>query len=179
MRRLTLAALLGLTFLLDTGAARAEHPFGLGIMLGSPTGLTGKLYLGGKPFALDMGIGVVHSFQENFEGLHLFVDVVWHPVMLTRQPSFNMPLYLGVGGRLLRHDFGTYVVNGVPYNDSDTHLGVRAPLGILMDFKNVQVDVFLELALVVDLIYLESYGPYRHYHDAVDLNAAIGVRYYF
>jgi hypothetical protein len=55
-------------------------------------------------------------------------------------------------------------------------LGVRAPLGIAFDFNNVPLDAFVELALVIDFLVDDYYGG-----DDVDgdLNAAIGLRYWF
>jgi hypothetical protein len=163
MRRLILV----LTFLLVPVAARADHPFGLGIMLGAPTGLSAKLYLA-RPIALAFGLGYEPCCRD-YHGLHFHTDVLWHPAILVRQPSFVMPFYLGVGARLLEHG------NHDPYDDH-FHFGVRAPFGILFDFPQVQLDVFIELAVVIDLIYT---GNYPDDHGRADINGAVGLRYYF
>jgi hypothetical protein len=151
------------------GGSTPPHAFGLGIVLGDPVGLAAKLYLA-KPMALAFGLG------EGFglDGFHLHADVLWHPAVLTRTSSFTLPFYLGVGGRFLSyHDRDRY-------NDyDDTHLGVRVPFGLLMDFHDASIDVFLELAMVVDLIHLND-DDYRHDHDDhVYPNYAFGFRYYF
>jgi hypothetical protein len=149
---------LGLAAAMPT--ARAEGgPFGLGLIVGSPTGLSGKVYFN-KMNALDFGVGEAFINQRGF---HLHVDYLWHPVMLAQDEAFFLPLYLGVGGRFLEHE---------RHDNDEAHLGVRGPIGILFDFKRVPIDVFLELAVIVDFI-RESDS------DVVDLNAAIGVRYYF
>jgi len=146
-------------FLLAAGPARADGgPFGLGLILGSPTGISGKLYFN-KANAIDFAVGEAFA---NERGFHVHVDYLWHPVMLTQDEAFYLPLYLGIGGRILDRD---------THAGSDLHVGVRAPLGVLFDFKRVPLDVFLEVALVVDLIKDDS--------DIVDLNAGVGVRYYF
>src|SRR5687767_6037585 len=119
MRTLVLLATLA-----AAGAAQAQegtppHPFGLGLMLGEPIGLSAKYYLGNK-MALDAGLGESRSYW-NHDGLHLHVDVLWHPKVLTRQPAFDMPFYLGVGGRLLDDDFIVCDGNGrncVDYDDT-------------------------------------------------------------
>ncbi len=164
MRRM----LLVLPFLLAPALARADHPFGFGLMLGAPTGLSAKLYLS-QPMALAFGLGYEPCCRY-YHGLHIHTDMLWHPAIITRQPSFVMPFYLGVGVRLLEHSNAPY-----PYDDH-WHIGVRVPFGILMDFPQVQLDVFLEIAVVIDLFYT---GSYPDDHDRADLNGAIGVRYYF
>ncbi|HKA91936.1 MAG TPA: hypothetical protein VKE22_29940 [Haliangiales bacterium] len=165
MRRLILV----LPLLLLPCLARAQdHPFGFGLVLGAPTGLSAKLYLS-RPMALQFGLGWEPCCRY-YRGLDVNVDVLWHPAIITRQPSFVMPFYLGVGARFLDHTNAPY-----PYNDH-VHVGVRVPFGILMDFPQIQLDVFLELAVVVDIIYT---GSYPDDHDRADINGGIGVRYYF
>lgn len=156
-----------LSFLVATAFAAPDTawagggPFGLGIILGSPTGLAGKLYLN-RQNAIDFAVG--EAFVEH-DGLHIHVDYLWHPVMLANDEAFSLPLYFGIGGRLLDHDHGRN-------DDDDIHLGPRVPLGILFDFKRVPIDIFLEIALVVDIIT-------DHHDDRIDLNGGIGLRYYF
>jgi hypothetical protein len=178
MKRLAIFFLL----LLATPAAAVEHPFGLGLVVGAPTGLTGKLYLD-KPFALQMGIGMVrdwgdHPYHDN--GLHLHVDLLWHPAMVTSTPSFTMPFYIGVGARLVERD-DYHRFEGVWYEDDDTRLGVRMPFGLLMDFNRVPIDVFFELALVLDVVEFDDDRDDLYDDDPPDLgfNGGIGVRYYF
>ncbi len=185
---LGLGLALGLTMAAPT-VAHAEppdRPFGLGLMLGAPSGLSAKYYLGhssgGSAVALQAGLGVIEEVGD--DGLHFFVEVVWHPTVLARTPSFDLPFYLGVGGRVLEHDNDYCFQDGnriVCYDDDDTHVGVRVPFGLLMDFNRVPLDVFFEIALVADLIHSdhgESYD-YDHDHDTLQLNGALGVRYYF
>lgn len=179
-RRLLLCAALALGLLVPATASAAKgRPFGLGIQLGEPTGLSAKLYLD-QPFALQMGLGFVDDF-DNEDGLYAHLDFIWHPAIITRQPAFTMPFYFGVGGRFLRHHYN-FRLDRNDYVDSDTHFGVRVPIGILMDFNRVPIDVFFELALVIDLIRFDEdyYGDVYHYHhDRVGLDGGIGIRYYF
>lgn len=159
-----------------TAQAEPNHPFGLGLVLGEPTGLTAKLYLG-RPAALQFGLGWIDTFND-YSGLYVNMDVLWHPAILTRQPAFTLPFYLGVGGRILDHNW-RYYVNRTDYIDQhDTHLGVRVPFGILFDFNHVPLDLYFELAVVVDLIFFDQNDPYDD-HRRVDLNGGIGARYYF
>jgi hypothetical protein len=181
MTRLVLG--LALLSVMATRAAAAPrgsgpaHPFGLGLQLGAPTGLTAKLYLN-QPFALQMGLGFVDDFDDE-DGLHVHLDFIWHPAILAREAAFTLPFYLGVGARVLQHDY-VYRIDRTYYVDEDTHLGVRVPIGLLMDFNRVRLDIFLEVALVIDFIFLEDrYGPEHRRHDRVDLNGGLGIRYYF
>jgi hypothetical protein len=157
-RRLAVVSIILLA--LTAAEARAQGgPFGLGLIIGSPTGLSGKLYLDRRN-AIDFALGAAFLSSR---GLHAHVDYLWHPVMLTEDAAFFMPLYFGVGARLLDHDHGA--------DDDDVHLGARVPVGILFDFRTVPLDVFLEIALIVDLV--------TDHDDHIDLNAALGARYYF
>src|SRR5262245_9305693 len=154
LRCFMLAAALVAISTVSVRDARAEgpsHPFGLGLMLGNPTGLSGKWYLN-KPFALQAGLGYVDDDFDrgDDDGLHIHVDVVWHPKVLARTPDFTLPFYFGVGGRLVDDDDHYACGPGPQFcTDNDTFLGVRVPVGILMDFNRVPLDIFLELALVV------------------------------
>lgn len=178
--RTLLVSILVLTAL-PTAAARAQegtHQFGAGIMVGDPIGLSAKYYLMNRQkMALAAGLGEVeHRFDD--DGLHLHLDVLWHPVALTRQPSFNLGLHVGVGGRLLFDDEDCDR-NGC-YDDDDTHVGARVPFGLTMDFFKVHLDVFFELAMVVDFLIIDNDDRFDgDDDDRVNLNAALGVRYYF
>jgi hypothetical protein len=138
----------------------ANKTFGIGIMLGAPTGLSGKWFYG-RSTAFDFGVGVFRRWRDH-DGLHLHVDHLWHPVSITANASFELPLYVGLGARVLDFD-----------NDGGTAFGIRAPLGVAFDFNNVPLDIFIELALVVDT-FVDRDDDY----DA-DLNGAIGFRYWF
>lgn len=149
----------------------ANKSFGLGIMLGSPSGLNGKLYLSDDT-ALDFGIGSYDDFGDD-RGLHLHASVLWHPVVLASPDPFELPLYLGIGFRYLDHD--DFFFDGD--DDDHEHLGVRAPLGLMLDFNRVPIDIFLELALIIDLVTIDDRDGSDH--GRTDLDATLGLRYYF
>jgi hypothetical protein len=168
--------------------AEAGHAFGLGIELGAPTGLAMKYYMGqssgrGGMVAIQAGLGEIESWGP--DGLYVHVDVVWHPALLATTPDFTLPFYVGVGGRLLHwRDNYCYRDHGVEYcgGDGDTDFGVRVPFGLLMDFHKVPIDVFFELALVVDLFHTHNDDDvyYDHYDDGfLSLDGVLGARYYF
>lgn len=144
---------------------QANKTFGLGIMLGAPTGLSGKYFLG-PDRALDFGVGFINYYRGR-DGLHLHMDYLFHPVSLVSVPEFELPLYFGIGGRFFSFDD----------NDNDDvdnfAFGVRAPIGVSFDLTRTPIDIFFELALVIDF-----FSGYRD-NVGVDLNGAIGFRYYF
>jgi hypothetical protein len=163
-RTLLIAAGLGLALAALPRAAHAEGgPFGIGLILGSPTGISGKYYLGDSGHAIDFAVGGAVATDN---GLHVHADFLWHPWILAREPSFNLPVHLGVGARVLDHDRGNK-------GDNDFHFGLRAPIGLTFDFTEVPLDAFVEIALIFDV---------HTAHDnnfGIDLNAGVGVRYYF
>lgn len=153
-----------------TRSARAADPgpFGLGLIIGSPTGLSLKYYLGESGHAIDAAVGQAVASDR---GIHVHADYLWHPGILASEDAFDLVWYVGIGVRLLDHDRGNR-------GEDDFHIGPRAPIGILFDFNEVPLDVFLELALILDFRSGED-GRDDHDEFGFDLNAGIGVRYYF
>jgi hypothetical protein len=161
MRRVLLVALLlalPLTARADGGA------FGLGIILGSPSGVSAKLYLSQK-HAVDFALGwsILGA-----GGLTVHADYLWHPLMIAEDEAFFLPLYFGVGGRFVSR-------NRSGSENDELRIGARVPVGILFDFRRIPLDVFLEVALLADFI------QDRDDDDTgfIDLSAGIGARYYF
>lgn len=141
----------------------ANKTFGLGLILGSPTGLSGKYFLSSST-ALDFAVGDSHDFDDD-DGLTVHADFLWHPVNLVATQPFYMPLYFGVGGRIREDDNGRD-------RDDDADVGVRVPVGIALDFNNVPLDIFFEIAVIVNIVDEDD-------NDDVDLDSAIGIRYWF
>jgi hypothetical protein len=156
---------------------QANKTFGLGGMLGAPTGLSGKWFVGDST-AIDFGLGTIYGYRDR-HGMHTHADFLWHPVSLASASGFELPLYLGVGGRLFngrrcyRYDRG---VCELTYRDY-TALGVRGPIGLAFDFNNIPLDIFVEAALVMDILF--DYDDNREDRLYFDVNGAVGVRYYF
>jgi hypothetical protein len=128
-----------------------ERGFGLGISIGEPTGLNGKFWVSGSN-AIDGGIA--WSFRrQGF--LHVHADYLWHFSDIARGSVKLLP-YIGVGGRIGARNGGAM-------------LGVRVPFGLACFPGRAPIDIFLEVAPVVDLA------------PATELqgNGGIGIRYYF
>jgi hypothetical protein len=162
-----------IAFLLASSAPRAARAeggnFGLGLIIGSPTGVSLKYYIS-KGHAIDAAVGLTTIGND---GLHIHADYLWHPWVLASEGSFDLAAYLGLGGRVLDHDRGRG-------RDDDFHLGVRGPVGLVFDFlkSGVPLDVFVEVALVLDFVINDDDGD-DHDNVDLDLNAGIGARYYF
>jgi hypothetical protein len=143
----------------DDGVRAADKgTFGIGIVLGEPTGISAKLYLQDDQ-AVQAGLGF--AFIGN--GLHVHVDYVFHPWILQSRDSFVLPVYIGPGGRLINREKGR--------DNRQLAIGVRAVVGLLFDFKTVPLDAFVEVAGLFEVEFDDGPG--------VDINAAAGARYYF
>jgi hypothetical protein len=134
--------------------------FGIGLILGEPTGVSAKLYLKDDQ-AIQGAIG--SAFIGG--GLQIHGDYVFHPYILQSRPSFVLPLYVGPGVRLIDYTNGR--------DDSSFAIGLRGVVGLLFDFKDVPLDAFVETALVLEYEFKDGQG------GGFTLNAGAGVRYYF
>ncbi len=150
-----------LSLLLNRDAhAEEKGVFGVGLVLGEPTGVSMKYYLSNDT-AVDAAVGGAFIGK----GIQVHADFLWHPWVLESKPSFSLPAYFGVGARILDR-------NGGGGDQDHVRLGVRGVGGVLFDFTEIPLDVFLEVAGVAD---------YRTKGDAfgLDINLGAGVRYYF
>lgn len=147
----------------------ANGKFGLGLELGAPFGLNGKYFLSDDR-ALNFGIGALYdNYYDDRDGLHLYLDYMFHPFVLTNQPAFQLPFYIGIGGRVWDFDD-----RRDRFADNEgLAFGVRVPIGIAFDFNKVPLDVFVQLTFVADLFfgYDDRFGPH--------LEGSIGIRYWF
>lgn len=111
-----------------------ENRFGAGLMVGEPTGLSLKYWLN-EDFAIDGGAGA--SFH-NDNGLQLHSDLLWHKFGLIDSSHGRFAPYLGGG---LRGKF----------EDGEDRFGLRFPVGITYMFDRNPIDVFFEVAPILDV----------------------------
>lgn len=140
------------------GRPAEKGTLGLGLIFGEPTGIAVKLYLSDDQ-AIQGAVGAAFGAG----GYQLHADYVLHPWILQDRDTFVLPVYLGPGVRAI-----DYATRG---SDSHFALGLRAVVGLLFDFKNVPLDVFVEVAGIVQYDFTKGWGP--------GLNVGAGVRYYF
>ena len=136
-----------------TVATNDHGGLGIGVILGEPTGFTLKYWLNQRN-AFD--VGAAWSFEDPgyFE---LYGDYLFHFFDLIKVPRGELPLYAGVGGRIAIPDSGS------------TRAGLRLPVGLAYEFADVPVEVFVEVAPIVD------FAP----STELRWNGGIGVRFYF
>jgi len=144
-----------------------DRGLGLGVMIGDPTGLSGKVWTSGdRAFDFGLAWGPWHSGY-----LHMHADMLFHNMGLIQVSSGKLPLYYGPGLRMRAWGRGGYWDRGRYYDHDGTHvtLGIRFPVGLAYLFDGAPVDVFMEVAPTLDVV------PATY----VNFDAGLGVRYYF
>lgn len=146
--------IIGILILFSThmySAVPADNNFGLGIILGDPTGLNCKIWQSSR-IAYDAALAWSLGKEGN---VHIHVDYLIHSYEFIRARKGKFPFYAGIGGRIESRD--------------ETALGLRIPLGMNYIFENVPIDLFLEFVPTLNII------PSTEF----DLEGGIGARYYF
>jgi len=129
-----------------------EKGFGLGVILGEPTGFSAK-YWTSDINALDFGLG--YSFTSTNSVFYLYGDYVFHNFYLI-QSTEKFVFYYGPGARL-------------KVRENDSRLGIRGVAGILWIPSNSSFDLFMEIAPILDVIPATKF----------DFAGGIGARYFF
>ena len=142
--------------------SETKGAFGVGLVIGEPTGICAKLYLKD-----DQAIQAAAGSAFVGGGLQVHGDYVFHPWILEERDSFTLPVYFGPGLRVIDYNGGR---GGTSY----VAVGLRVVGGILFDFRNVPLDAFVEVAGVGEYGFSSTQGGF-----GLALNAGAGVRYYF
>lgn len=157
----TLLALPSTAGATEIGSSRA---FGLGIVLGSPSGISGKYYIGGRTNAIDFSVGSWYSgrYGSYYGGYRVAVAYHWHFEELASGGGVAIPIRIGVGG---------FVSDGGFYDDwfGETALGVHVPFGLDFDLESAPVQFFGEVGAEIPVYPFFGLG----------FALGIGVRYYF
>ncbi|MGA9365601.1 MAG: hypothetical protein WBW16_14660 [Bacteroidota bacterium] len=117
------------------GISRTRGHVGIGVVLGEPTGITGKYWLSSRT-AIDGAFG--YSFGDRFR---ISVDYL---VQATAADSPDFLFYYGLGGAMAG-DRG-YIAKS---RRSDFALGARGVIGVSYLFKRAPLDAFLEIAPII------------------------------
>jgi hypothetical protein len=125
--------------------------FGLGIILGEPTGISAKLTTN-HISALDFA--AAWSFKDQGH-LLLQVDHIWQNFDLIQVPSGRLPLYYGIGGRVIF--------------SNDPLVGIRIPIGLDYQFEREPLDIFIEIVPILDIIPATKFN----------MGGGLGVRFWF
>jgi hypothetical protein len=157
-------AFIALSFFLTAQVSVAqERGFGLGVIIGEPTGLSAKLWTSPEN-AFDFGLGWSVGGDEfgmynGYNGgsrVHFHMDYLWHSFEAIHSTQ-RFPLYYGVGGR---------INTGAGNNSS---LAIRGVVGIAWLPHDTPVDIFLEIVPSFQLT--SSTGLW--------IDAGFGIRYFF
>ncbi len=133
-------------------AVPGSGTFELGAVLGEPTGISCKYWFSGST-AFDGAVS--WSLKDSDDDMYIHGDFLWHDYSVINDESGLVPVYYGIGGRLILAD--------------DPKLGARIPVGISWILAGAPLDLFIELAGVLDVI------PDTDF----DVNGGIGIRFVF
>jgi len=136
---------------------RRGGPLGLGIAIGAPTGISGKLWIGdwmGLQFSAGGDIGRIGDFAGT-------IDYVVHfRPFNTATSEYSVPIYFGGGFVLSTNTYEQY---------GDVMLGPRATAGLSVLVKELPTELYFEVN--------PTFLVYEDVSWSVD--GQIGVRYYF
>jgi hypothetical protein len=136
--------------LFSAGAAWGRD-FGLGASFGEPTGISGKAWTSNRT-AVDFAMAWNLDNERDF---NFHADYIYHDYGIFDVTHGSLPLYYGIGGRLL--------------DANDTHLGLRGVIGLDYIFAKAPFDLFFEVAPVLDI----TPGT------EMDFEGGFGFRFYF
>ncbi|MEX0927867.1 MAG: DUF3996 domain-containing protein [Balneolales bacterium] len=131
-----------------------DSNFGLGVVVGEPTGIAGKLWVND----LNAFAGTAAWSFQGHTTLHLHLDYLHHNYDHINVNRGSMAFYYGLGGRLLARG-----------ENRDDRFGIRIPFGLAYFFSDDPVEIFLELAPILDVVPTTEFTG----------NSGLGVRYYF
>jgi len=153
MRKIFTILVLILIFLSPStkGLGYEKNDFGLGIILGSPTGFSAKLWVS-KSNAFDGAIAWAFGDKGR---LQIHGDYLWHNFKLIKVETGSFPIYYGLGFRV---NFG-----------DDTEAGVRFPVGLAYLFARAPFDIFVEVVPVLQVVK----------ETDLEIDGAIGARFFF
>jgi hypothetical protein len=135
--------------------AQDAKTFGLGFIVGEPTGIDAKFFLSSNERALEFAAAWSLSGEND---LHLQGDYLWHRYgLFDLKNQDEMPLYFGIGARAVLRE------------DVDDVVGIRFPVGLAYMFANYPFDIFVAIVPILDI------APDTDF----DLEGALGARFWF
>lgn len=139
------------TLMLASPIHAQQNGYGLGIILGEPTGFSFKGWTG-EQSAIDAGLAWSFLHETTF---HVHVDYLLHTTTVTKRQ--DIPAYYGIGGRIKTGGRG------------DDRIGLRLVGGLVYYIPDAPVDLFAEIAPILD------FAPSTDF----EMNFALGARYFF
>ena len=145
-----------ITGFLSSRLIASGSKFGAGFILGSPSGLTGKLFIS-NAHAIDFGVGIVS------DDLYVYGDYLLH--FSNVFPVANLAIYLGIGGGF--HDYEKE--HKFKEDEDENRLEVRGPLGLEYMIQKIPLGLFVEIVPAMRVVPDVDFG----------IRGGLGVRYYF
>jgi hypothetical protein len=131
-----------------TSRVGSAQDLGIGTELGQPMGVTAKYWLN-STLAVDAAMG--YHFNSNFDA---HADVLWHSFSGFDVSNGRLPFYVGVGSRILL--------------GNDSQWGLRLPIGVSYLPSTNPIELFAEVAPIIQLV--TSIG--------IDIDGEVGIRVY-
>ncbi len=159
MKKTIIAVLVGLAASAASAAVAREGSVGLGLTLGDPTGITAKYWFDDKS-----AVDVAAAWSLDGDSFNLHADYLLHSFDKMKGEDLDWAYHYGIGARVRFPDN-----NNHHHNNDNTTLGVRVPLGLDFYPSKSPLELFVEIAPVIDLV------PESNF----DLEFGVGARYYF
>ncbi len=166
LRRIFLVATAFVLFGTVAQSHAQQREFGLGIILGEPTGISAKLWESSTD-AWDAALA--WSFV-NTGHVHIHADRLWHQTDVINT-SLNLKTYFGIGGALsfVGEDSDYWKNREGERRRSATILAARVPVGITLATRSNELEFFLEVVPQLNLV------PATHF----SIGFGVGGRYFF
>lgn len=161
MKHMKYISLLLIVFALLLSAQQStaqSKKFGLGVILGEPTGLSAKYWVSNSnALAFGLGWSTYHPhYDDRGSRVHFHMDYLWHSFDSIRSEE-TFTFHYGIGGRFKDRggNNGSFAVRGVG--------------GINWLPSELPIDVFFELAPSLELTPATGFA----------IDGALGARFYF
>lgn len=139
-------------------ATAQEKNFGLGVMVGEPSGISAKLWTSNdNALAFGLGWSTYHPrYDDSGSRIHFHMDYLWHSFDAIRSEE-QFAFHYGIGGRF--KDRG----------GDNGSLAVRGVAGLNWLPRDTPIDIFFEVAPSLELTPSTGFG----------IDGALGARFYF
>lgn len=124
---------------------------GVGMIIGEPTGISAKIWMENN---VSFDAAAAWSVGD-YDFFNFHIDYLFHKYDIINYEEGTFPIYFGVGGKVILKD--------------ESEVGIRFPLGIEYIFDDLPLDIFIELAPILNVLPGTSFR----------FDGAIGIRYFF
>ena len=142
--------LIGFIWMVGWQKAFSQYrPLGAGLVLGIPSGITGKYWLN-QSRAVDGGLAWTNRRSERFI---IYMDYILHQFDVLKEE--RTAFYYGFGGHVALED--------------ESGLAARIPFGVMHLFERQPIEIFVEAVPILRLV------P----ETELDIHGSFGARFYF